>query len=250
MVNGIDKFINYFKEYTNQYVLIGGTACDVILRAKGIDFRRTVDLDVVLIIEALTTEFGKAFFQFIREGGYENRCKSNGSPQFYRFDKPKNPYFPAMIELLSRAEGILIDKDQVCGPIHISDEIYSLPAILLNDAYYEMLLNGRKLIDGLSVVDELYLIPLKAKAYLDLTNRKSNGENVKSEDIKKHRKDIIRLALTILPETRCELINEVKIDMKQYIDNFKREPIEPAIIGYTGISVEDISEVLENTYLD
>lgn len=29
MVKGLDIFREYFKDYTNQYVLIGGTACTV-----------------------------------------------------------------------------------------------------------------------------------------------------------------------------------------------------------------------------
>lgn len=248
MVNGLNKFLEYFKDYEDQYVLIGGSACDTVLGEKGISFRRTVDLDIVLIVEALDVDFGKAFFQFIKDGNYENRNKSNGSPQFYRFDKPKDTSFPLMIELLSRSQGILKDE-QVCGPIHISDEIYSLSAILLNESYYELLNKGKVIVYGLSVLSELYLIPFKAKAWLDLTERKARGEMVKSDDIKKHRKDIIRLALAIEPNSTCELNEEVKKDMETYIKCFRDNPVEPSAIGYKNVSMEDVIEVLENTYL-
>lgn len=136
MIHGLEKFKTYFKDFQNQYILIGGSACDIVMHSKGMNFRSTMDLDVVLIVEALTPDFMSAFFCFIHDGGYENRNKSNGSPQFYRFDKPKDTSFPLMIELLSRTEGILLDKEQVCGPISISDKLYSLSAILLNSAYY------------------------------------------------------------------------------------------------------------------
>lgn len=34
MVKGIDFFQKYFREYTDQYVLIGGAACSVSFRKK------------------------------------------------------------------------------------------------------------------------------------------------------------------------------------------------------------------------
>lgn len=249
MINGMDVFLDYFVDYVDQYVLIGGSACEMVMEDKGLGFRATADLDVVLIVEALTPVFAKRFFQFIKDGGYENRLKSNGKPQFYRFDKPKDNRFPVMIELLARVDGLLLEENQVCGPIHISDTIYSLSAILLNDSYYELLLKGRTIINGISVLNELYLIPFKAKAYLDLSERKANGENIKSEDIKKHRKDIIRLITVLLPNVRCELNYEVKKDMKRYIDDFVINPIEPRVIGYKSISVQHVIEILTKTYI-
>lgn len=53
MVKGIEIFQEYFKEYTDQYVLIGGAACSVSFEEQEINFGRTTkDLDIVLIVEA------------------------------------------------------------------------------------------------------------------------------------------------------------------------------------------------------
>ena len=93
---GLDKFKEYFMGYQDQYVLIGGAACDIIFEEQDTAFRATKDLDLVLIVEALTPAFGHRFWQFVRDGGYEHRAKSSGAPQFYRFDKPKAPGFPYM----------------------------------------------------------------------------------------------------------------------------------------------------------
>jgi hypothetical protein len=150
MVKGIDIFREYFSEYTDQYVLIGGAACDISFGDSNMDFRATRDLDVVLIVEAQTKEFGQRFWDFIREGEYENRAKSSGEPQFYRFDKPEKPGYPSMIELFSRSNW-MIEQDAVLTPIHIDDSVSSLSAILLNDEYYELLLAGRNVIEGISV---------------------------------------------------------------------------------------------------
>ena len=54
MVNGIEAFRDYFAEYTDQYVIIGGFACDLLMEDAGLDFRQTKDIDMVIIIEALT----------------------------------------------------------------------------------------------------------------------------------------------------------------------------------------------------
>ena len=152
MVKGIDRFRDYFRDFTDEYVLIGGAACDISFESNNADFRATRDLDVVLIVEALTREFGQRFWEFIRDGGYQNRAKSSGTPQFYRFDKPSQEGFPLMIELFARTDYILEGGGELT-PIHIDDSVLSLSAILLNDAYYQTLLRGRDIIDGFSVLN-------------------------------------------------------------------------------------------------
>ena len=73
--------------------------------------------------------------------------------------------------------------------LHIADDVSSLSAILLDDDDYRFLLDGRKLIDGISVLDELHLIAFKAKAWCELTDRPQKGEEGLTRHIKKHRKD-------------------------------------------------------------
>ncbi|MCD7818980.1 MAG: hypothetical protein LUH07_08005 [Lachnospiraceae bacterium] len=144
MVKGLDKFKEFFSEYKEQYVLIGGAACDVIMEEFDSSFRATRDLDIVLIVEALTPEFGHAFWKFIQEGKYRNKSMSTENPHFYRFDKPQEPGFPYMLELFSRNSFELKHPDMNLTPLHFDEEVSSLSAILLNDAYYEMLLKGRE----------------------------------------------------------------------------------------------------------
>ena len=78
-------------------------------------------------------------------------------------------------------------------PIHMDDEVSSLSAILLNEDYYRVLLDGKVVVRDLSVLRPEYLILFKSKAYLDLTSRKEQGENVDSRDIKKHKNDVLRI---------------------------------------------------------
>ena len=41
MVKGLDKFREYFADFSEQYVLIGGAACDISFDEIGADFRTT-----------------------------------------------------------------------------------------------------------------------------------------------------------------------------------------------------------------
>lgn len=142
-MRGIDKFKERFAGHDGEYVLIGGGACDLLFGEAGQDFRATKDLDLVLLVEALTPEFGQVFWDFVKEGGYENRQKSGGKPQFYRFSKPEDPAFPAMLELFARTDVGLRDAESGLMPIHIDDEVSSLSAILLDDEYYRLLVENR-----------------------------------------------------------------------------------------------------------
>ena len=103
-----------------------------------------------------------------------------------------------MIEIFSRnPDFIILEDDAVLTPLLIDDEISSLSAILLNEAYYELLKTGQKMVDGIPVLSPTCLIPFKAKAWLDLKERKLNGEQVDSKNIKKHKNDVFRLAQLI-----------------------------------------------------
>jgi hypothetical protein len=61
MVKGLDVFQNWFSDYVDQYVLIGGTAASLTMEDAGLEFRATKDLDIVLHVEALTPQFGQTF---------------------------------------------------------------------------------------------------------------------------------------------------------------------------------------------
>ena len=62
MVKGLDLFRKFFASYSSQYVLIGGTAASLAMEEAGLEFRSTKDLDIVLYMEALNPEFGRAFW--------------------------------------------------------------------------------------------------------------------------------------------------------------------------------------------
>lgn len=249
MAAGIEKFRDHFKDYGNQYVVIGGMACDLLLNDAGLDFRITKDIDMVLIIEAMTEEFAEAFWKFIDNGGYEARQRSTGKHEFYRFINPAEAGYPSMIELFARPESnIRLNYQGDLIPLHVSDELSSLSAILLNQAYYDFLLSGRTTADSVSVLDALHLIPMKMKAWLDLTDRKSRGEHVNTRDIRKHRQDIFRLFPLIDSDTRLEVPAEVYDDIQMFLQSIESQPFDPKTIGLD-LNKDFVLDVYRTIYL-
>ena len=49
--------------FEDQYVIIGGKACDLIMENEELPFRATKDIDIVLIVESITVEFRKQFWK-------------------------------------------------------------------------------------------------------------------------------------------------------------------------------------------
>ena len=245
MINiiGLDKFKQVFEKYENNYVLIGGSACAIIFDEIGEEFRATRDLDIVLIVENISDEFTKEFWQFVKDGEYyietdvEKRC-------FYRFTKPKIEGYPKMIELFSRNKDIKIGEDSHIVPIHVSEEVSSLSAILLNDDYYNFMLSGKRNANGLSILDEKYLIPFKTKAWCELIDRRNQGEEGQSRHIKKHFRDVSKLVSLLPKNTKVVLNGMVKQDMARFIEEILTSEFVAA-----DVDVQQLHNVLEDIYL-
>lgn len=153
MVKGIEIFRDAFASFSDSYILIGGAACDIQLEQAGVPFRVTHDFDVVLCVESLTPEFGRAFWQFIRNGGYQIQERATGEKKFYRFRKPSSPDYPMMLELFSRQpQNFEIAEESLLTPIPMAEEVSSLSAILLDDEYYSFIQNHRTQIDSISLL--------------------------------------------------------------------------------------------------
>jgi hypothetical protein len=222
MVNGLDLFLRRFRGMEDCFILIGGTACDVWMNAQGLSFRTTKDLDVVLVAEALRPEFFETFWAMIHDGDYESHQRSESQPCFYRFKKPASREHPFMIELFTR-NYLNVPADLHLTPVPAGEDISSLSAILLSEPYYRFVVDSRTMIDGVSTIPVQCLIPLKARAYLDLLHRKEAGEHVDSDEFKKHRNDVFRLFVTLVPADRHLLPDQLRDDLGQFLHLFTAE---------------------------
>ena len=250
MVYGLEKFKEYFEGLTDKYVFIGGTACDILMKEIGAPFRATKDPDIVLIIEVLDASFGERFWQFIEEGGYEHRGKSPGKDQFYRFSKPNRTGYPAMIELFSRkSDDFELKFDNGLTPIHIDESMISLSAILLNDVYYDLLISGKEIVDGYSVIDLETAILFKVKAWLDMKERLDRNEHVDSKNVKKHKNDIFRLLANVDPSVKVEVDEEIEKDIRLFVERINQDRPDLKNLGIKEPGFEEMIEMLVGVYL-
>ena len=107
----------------------------------------------------------------------------------------------------------------------------SLSAILLDADYYSFMRGGRKVVDGISVLGEAHLVPFKAKAFLDLRERRARGEHVDGKDLRKHKNDVFRLLQLFTPGTAAPLPDSVRDDMARFCDIVSEEGVPLRQIG-------------------
>ncbi len=226
MVRGLATYKNHFAEFSDQYVLIGGAAAAELMEKAGLRFRTTKDLDVVLFVEALTPDFFRAFWDFIEKGKYGGRYQSRTERKYYRFDKPKDEIYPECIELFSRIpDSIQFEGHGRITPIPVDDGLSSLSAILLDDDYYPLIVNGRTDVYGLSCLKVEYMILLKAKAWLDMMGRRNSGVRVDQSNINKHRNDVFRLYRLLEPNLRIIIPESIQTDLSGFLSALESENI-------------------------
>ena len=236
MVRGIEKFKEYFTGYEDNYIIIGGTACDILEENAGQQPRATKDIDIILIVEALTSDFVKRFWEFIKTGQYETRQRGNGKHEYFRFLKPQMVNFPFQIEIFARKPDILeIAENTRLTPVPLDENLSSLSAILMNDSYYFFILEHSIIQDGIRLANIESLIVLKAKAYIDLTDRKIIGETIDEKNIRKHKNDVFRLATLLTPTDDFLLSNDLQKDMVIFCQNVSKSLPDFAFFKLIGV---------------
>jgi hypothetical protein len=127
-------------------------------------------------------------------------------------------------------------------------EVSSLSAILLDEDYYRFLHAGRRETDGISFVGPEHLIPLKARAWLDLEGRKLRGEAVDSKTIRKHRNDVFRLYQIMDPAFSGEVPERIKDDLREFVSRMATEEVNLRSLGLGGAGLQSVLAGLRQTY--
>lgn len=245
----LERFSNHFEEFNDMYVLIGGSATQLHMEEAGLSARTTKDLDLVLCVEALNNEFVDRFWEFIRIGQYSNINKSTGDKCFYRFTAPQDQNFPYMLEILSDKADIIGDREPgTIIPMTVEEEVVSLSAVLLNKEYYEFIMGLKTTIKNITIADHRVIIPLKARAYLDLIERKERDEHVNSKDIKKHKNDIYRLSQLLVKEPLKNTPTIVKTDIKNYVEKVTDNDEVLRNLNIFNLSMDEIKNTLMLVY--
>ena len=227
MVVGLDKFKEAFADFKDNYVIIGGTACDIVLSDTDMRPRATDDIDMILVVEKMTKEYGDAFWQFIKDGEYKagKREKDDKTPTYtlYRFTTEKEGY-PVKIELLSHHSDMLGEPSGFhIEPIPLSEDLSSLSAIMMDDDNYELTVANSAEQGGVRIATPTTLICLKARAYLNLLNDRANGKHVNSKDIKKHKTDVLKLIATASIPEPVAVPQSVYDSVMEYAESIEKE---------------------------
>lgn len=218
MVGGLGKFREAFANFFDNFVIIGGTACEEILRDTEMTPRATLDIDIVVIVENMTRNFAIAFWDFIREGGYKPGKRKNQDGSFkyvlYSFDNGMAG-FPVKIELLARHNDIFECSTHI-EPLPIDGDITSLSSIILDESYYNLTVGNSFISEGLRYASPIALMALKARAYLNLITDRASGKRVNSKDIIKHRNDVIKLAAITPGTEQAEVDKGILYTMNEF----------------------------------
>ena len=207
------------------------------------------DLDIILIIEALSPEFVRVFWKFVKEAGYSEKSVGLGMSehrhQFYRFKNPSNPSFPYQIELFSRKPDIInIPGDVHITPTPTGEDLSSLSAILMSDDYYNFTIEHSEIIDGIHYLSIEGLIVLKCKAYLEMLDMKAKGEAVDSKHIKKHRNDVFRLTAMMQPNLHYEMAEDLKSMVSRFCETVKLDIPDQNFLKAAGLGRIDPVKLL------
>ena len=150
-----------------------------------------------------------------------------------------------MIELFSRrSEAIILPEDAVLTPLPMEDDVSSLSAILLDDDYYELVRSGSVVVDGVNVLDAAYLIPFKAKAWLDLTQKKAAGQSVDSKNIRKHKNDVFRLSALLTQQSNVVVTESVLADLRAFLVAMQEETVDLKQLGVIRDKATIIADIM------
>ncbi len=248
-ISGLENFRNWFVDYGDQYVIIGGTACDLLMNQAGLEFRVTKDIDMVLLVEKLKPSFGQRFREYINAGGYHYRNQFTGKAQHYRFSQPRNRKFPFMIELFApRSQFHLIPPHRIKARFDFDDDISGLSAILLNDDQYRCILNGVVMMEGLPILSAGYLIPLKINAWTNLVRQRKEGFSIQSGDIAKHKNDVFRLSALLTAGTSIPLPGSLHEELKSFLEVMVSEQIDLSACGLSNQTKQVVLDRISSAY--
>ncbi len=252
MVKGIEKFREYFGDFTDQYIIIGGLARDFAMSEAGFTPKGTKDIDVVLMVEALSFDFARRFWGFIKSANYRGKEADEGRRKYYRFTNPEQEDFPAEIELFSRKpDNIQIPEGINLTPIPTDGSLSNLSAIMLDDDYYNFILDHCTIYKGLPLANTEALICFKAIAWLDLTERKEKGESIDSRKINKHKTDIFRLGATLATADVFYLSDAIKSDLQRFINQLNGQLPGKEIfksMGLAGLTADQVLQQLVSSF--
>ena len=122
-VRGLKHFTDYFSDYQEQFVIIGGVATNFFLQEADFDGRVTKDIDLVVLANP-NKPFADRLREYVTQGRYQIESDSGGNSRNYRFRKPELAEYPPQIEIFSTLPIALeLRKGQQIVSLHTLREV-------------------------------------------------------------------------------------------------------------------------------
>lgn len=248
IVSGIQQFERAFAAFSDSFIVIGGSACRAVLSDGPIQPRRTRDIDMVLVLENMGKDFINAFWKFIKEGGYKfaSRKYAEGEVKyvFYSFVGGVEGY-PSQIEILSKPVGGIGQPADYHIEYIETDEDYShLSAIILDPDYYAYLTTHYVIREGIRYASPDSLICLKTLAYMNLSAEKAAGKQVNSDDLKKHRRDVMMAVASLDPTEVFEVSAHIKEVLISFVQAIADPQISQSIAASLGVGADYLGSLV------
>lgn len=243
-VQGLKNFTDHFRDYNEQFVIIGGVATNYFLIENDLMGRRTRDIDLVVLANP-NIDFADRLRGYINAGRFQIESDSGKSARNYRFRHPEVPNFPKQIEIFSRVPiSLILREGQQIVPFTTSPNLDSLSAILMNEDYFSLVSLAKTIKEGMPLLTSDGLIPLKVRAFLDLNERRQNGEQIDIANIKKHRNDVFRLSQT-LGVRSFTLPESIKDDLKSFVNSPELKGLDSTTISSIVPGINSIDILLQ-----
>lgn len=249
IVPGIQQFERAFASFSDSFIVIGGSACRAVLSGGPIQPRRTRDIDMVLVLENVGKDFISAFWKFIKEGGYKFASRKNAEGDikyvFYSFVGGSDGY-PSQIEILSKpVGGIGQPADYHIEHIEIDEDYSHLSAIILDPDYYAYLTTHYVVREGIRYASPDSLICLKTLAYMNLSAERAAGKQVNSDDLKKHRRDVMMAVASLDPTEVFEVSAHIKEVLISFAQAIAEPEVSQSITASLGVGVDYLGSLVE-----
>ncbi|MFV3408903.1 hypothetical protein ACNH6C_09875 [Bdellovibrio bacteriovorus] len=250
--HGFDHFCSYMSGLEDQFVIIGGSAASVLMEEQELEFRPTKDIDLVILTNA-SGELNSRMSGYVKAGAYSVKEATEGSPKYYRFSSPAGGEYPKVLEIFARNESeIVLDEGQYIIPI-ANDSSIKLSAILLDEEYFSLIkANIYRTEQNTPLINSVGNICLKARAHRELIERKRTDDgSVDAKDIKKHRNDILKVALTLVGDERPSIGPTVKADLEIALDEINQitaDQFKGIMKDYPGVDLAALVSILKTVF--
>jgi hypothetical protein len=93
------------------------------------------------------------------------------------------------------------------------------------------------------------VILFKIKAWLDLRDRKKAGEQIDSRNIRKHKNDVFRLLVNVMPSSQLDISEEIKADVVEFLSLINEDKPDLRNLGIRGADFKEMLQLIRSIFL-